>query len=91
MFTIGSQSVPVLVRLALAVAVTWCMCETIPHPKFLDPFSVTGFLTVGREFLIGITIGFITQFIAQIFVVAGQVIATTKSMTRNGKNSIKPI
>lgn len=75
MFTIGSQSVPVLVRLALAVAVTWCMCETIPHPKFLDPFSVTGFLTVGREFLIGITIGFITQFIAQIFVVAGQVIA----------------
>ena len=60
MFTIGSQSVPVLVRLALAVAVTWCMCETI---------------TVGREFLIGITIGFITQFIAQIFVVGGQVIA----------------
>lgn len=75
MFTIGSQSVPMIIRLALAVAVTWCMIETIPSPKYIDPFSVPGFLTVGREFLIGLTLGFITQFIAQIFVVAGQVIA----------------
>jgi flagellar biosynthetic protein FliR len=76
MMAFGSGSVPSVVKLGLAIAVTIVMVPSIP-PLSQDIYllSPTYFVLVGYQILIGIMLGFITQFISQIFVIAGQVIA----------------
>ena len=74
MFALSSQSVPMVIRLVLALTITFAMSSGIEVPN-VDLFTVKGFILVGYQVLIGIMIGLITQFISQIFVVAGQVIA----------------
>jgi flagellar biosynthetic protein FliR len=75
MFALSSNSVPGMIRLTLALAVTYVMASTIEPVKDVDLFTVRGFVLVGYQILIGLMIGFATQFISQIFVVAGQVVA----------------
>src|SRR5574344_1149936 len=76
MFAFSSQSVPVIIRMVLALVITFVMLPSLPPlPIDIPMFSPASFVLVGYQMLIGIIIGFITQFISQIFVVAGQVIA----------------
>ncbi|MGN1393919.1 MAG: flagellar biosynthetic protein FliR [Succinivibrionaceae bacterium] len=76
MFAIGSQSVPGNIKLALALAITIGMLPTIPNlPEHVDILSSKAFVLVGYQVIVGLALGFITQFISQIFVVAGQVVA----------------
>lgn len=75
MFALSSANVPVIIRLTLALAVTFVMASTLEPVKDIDLFTVKGFVLVGYQLLIGLLIGFLTQFISQVFVVAGQVVA----------------
>ncbi len=75
MFAFSSQNVPIVIRLTLALALTYNFLGNIPEPEVFEVFSIKGFITIAHEFLIGLGIGFVTQFISQIFVVAGQVVA----------------
>lgn len=72
----SSSSVPTRVRALTSLAVTVCMLPNIPEiSSEVEPFSVNGIVTTIAQFFIGAGIGFITQYLAQCFVLAGQVIA----------------
>lgn len=75
-FVIAGNYVPTTVRALLALTFTVCVLPSVPAvPPDLTPFSVEGLLTVASEVLKGLAMGFMTQFIAQIFTMAGQTIA----------------
>src|SRR5574344_350994 len=62
-------------ELLLSTLASFVLPSVPPLPIDIPMFSPASFVLVGYQMLIGIIIGFITQFISQIFVVAGQVIA----------------
>lgn len=77
MMVISGTSVPTRVRAMLALAITICMLPSIPavSASELQPFSVAGFLVTINEVLIGAAMGFMTQYLSQVFVIAGQTVA----------------
>ena len=76
MFVVGGNSVPMMVRALISLALTLCMLPSIPAvASDLMPFSGLGILITIKESLIGVAIGFMTSFIAQSFTIAGQAIA----------------
>lgn len=76
MFMIGGNSVPPYVRALFALMLTVCALPSIPAVSLdLEPFSGRGILVTINQVLIGFTLGFVTQFLAQTFVIAGQIVA----------------
>ncbi len=76
MFMIGGNAVPTRVRALFSLAVTICILPSIPQiSEDAQPFSGEGIITTFNQVLIGIAIGYMTQFLVQSFVVSGQVIA----------------
>ena len=76
MFALGSRSVPSVVKLSLSLALTVIIYPMVPEMRNIpDIFSPGFFLLSGYQIIIGIMLGYATQFISQIFVVAGQVVA----------------
>lgn len=77
MFVIGGSTVPVMVRALFALMLTVCLLPSIPYVNTanLQPFSGAGILTTINEVIIGFGIGFMTQYLAQVFVIAGQTVA----------------
>ncbi|MBO5565616.1 MAG: flagellar biosynthetic protein FliR [Succinivibrio sp.] len=76
MFPINGRGVPTRVRAMFAIVFTVCVMPSIPAPPAdLELLSLGGFITTMKEVLIGIAIGYMTQFLAQVFVMAGQVVA----------------
>lgn len=71
----GSKLVPVRVRLILAVAVTAVVFQHIPTYFIITELSLTLALTIAKEVLIGMALGFTTLLLAQVFVVSGQLVA----------------
>lgn len=75
-FMISGSSVPTMVRALFAMTLTFCVLPSIPHiPTDLQLFSVNGIITTLNQVIIGVGIGFMTQFIAQAFIIAGQIVA----------------
>lgn len=77
MFITGGNSVPPMVRALMALTLTVCILPSIPavSTQNLAPFSGSGILTTINEVIIGVAIGIMTQYLAQTFVIAGQVVA----------------
>ncbi len=76
MFIFGGTTVPVMARALLALALTVCMLPNIPAlPPEPLLFSTEGILTTISQVIIGAGIGFMTQFLAQSFIIAGQAVA----------------
>jgi len=71
----NSRSVPVRVRVILAVTVTVAVMPTLPQGPRLDLLGLEAILVAVREFLIGMAIGFIVQMAFSALVCAGQSIA----------------
>ena len=72
---IGTQLVPVRIRLMLAVAVTMVVAPLLPPVPAIDGISFGAGLIVTQQVLIGAALGFFMQLLFQVFVVAGQIIA----------------
>ena len=76
MFNFGGTTVPARVRALMALALTVCMLPNIPAiPAQPQLFSLDGFLTTISQVIIGAGLGFMTQFLSQSFVIAGQAVA----------------
>lgn len=71
----SGKSVPTRLKALLALAIAFIVAPTIPSPGFTELFSLTGFLLVIQQILIGVAIGFISQIFLNTFVMAGQAIA----------------
>ena len=76
----GAGSVPVRVRLALALVLAWALQPYLPAPPPVDPVSPMGFLVSASQVLIGVTMGFILQMVFSAVALAGQAIALSMGL-----------
>ncbi len=72
---IGTQLVPMRIRLLLTIVVTLVAAPLLPAMPRVDPLSVQSYLLVGQQLLIGLSMAFILQMLFQVFVLVGQMIA----------------
>lgn len=72
---IGTQSVPVRVRLAITLAVTVVIAPQLHDLPVLDPFSLAFWIIIIQQFLIGIAMGFALQLMFSAVITSGQIIA----------------
>ncbi|MEK7258491.1 MAG: flagellar biosynthetic protein FliR [Pseudomonadota bacterium] len=72
---IGTQLVPMRVRLILVVAVTVLIAPLLPAVPQVDGLSLQMVLIVTQQLVIGLALGFFMQLLFQVFVLAGQLIA----------------
>ncbi|MCR5536540.1 MAG: flagellar biosynthetic protein FliR [Succinivibrio sp.] len=76
MFLFAGRSLPMRARLLFAMAFTVCILPDVPAIKgAINLISIDGMLVVIKETLIGVALGYMTQFLAQVFTIAGQVVA----------------
>ena len=76
MVVFGTRMMPTFIRLVFSVAVTAAVVPLLPLQNLpFEIMSLPGFLVTIREALIGILIGFATEFLSQTFVLAGSVVA----------------
>lgn len=72
---LGSNFVPVRVRLILALAVSMLVAPSLPPVPQIEGLSLTVMIVVVQQILIGLALGFFLQMLFQIFVLLGQMIA----------------
>ncbi|HIV15386.1 MAG TPA: flagellar biosynthetic protein FliR [Candidatus Avisuccinivibrio pullicola] len=76
MFIISGSTVPTVVRALFCLALTVCVLPGIPElPESPQLFSGEGILTTIMQVLIGAALGFMTIYLSQAFIIAGQAVA----------------
>jgi len=80
MLVLGSQTVPVMIRAKLALVITIAMAPLLPPMPAIELFSLTGALITMQQVIVGVAIGFASQFLIQSFIMAGQIIAMQTSL-----------
>lgn len=73
---IGTQLVPVRVRLYLSLGICLVLMPTLPPMPVVDSISLQSFVLIAQEILIGVMLGFVLQLFFHAFVMAGQLVAT---------------
>lgn len=71
---IGTRSVPVRVRLIIAIVLTLIIAPVVEYPKIADPLSFEGVLISSQQVLIGIAMGFSIRVVFIVLEMAGQLI-----------------
>ncbi|RHW23176.1 flagellar biosynthetic protein FliR [Pseudomonas jilinensis] len=72
---LGTQLLPMRIRLYLALALTILIAPQVPLVPTLDALSLATWVIIAEQILIGAAMGFLLQLLFQIHVLAGQVIA----------------
>lgn len=80
MTTIGGNSVPTRIRLALVVTVTFVIAPNVTNLPNVELFSMESLFILIQQILVGATIGFISELLMQTFVTGGQVLAMQTSL-----------
>ena len=71
---VGTRSVPVRIRLVLAIAITIALVPVIPVTPYLEPFSAAWLLTSFQQIIIGIAMGLTIRTIFVALEIVGQAI-----------------
>lgn len=72
---IGTQSVPVRVRLAITLGVTTVIAPQLHDLPLIDPFSLASWIVTIQQVLIGVAMGFALQLMFSAVITSGQIIA----------------
>lgn len=72
---IGTQLVPVRIRLYLALAISVVLVPTLPPMPEVDALSLPMMLLIAEQILVGVMMGFMLLLMFHVFAVAGQIIA----------------
>lgn len=75
----GARTVPMRVRISLALLVALVVAPLFPSPP-LELFSVAGVLALGREILIGLALGFLVQMMFAALAMAGEIVALSTGL-----------
>tara|TARA_R110000765_G_scaffold144557_1_gene246583 strand:- start:13067 stop:13846 length:780 start_codon:yes stop_codon:yes gene_type:complete len=75
MIGLSAKTVPTTVRALLTLFITLIIIPVIPPVPVEDVFSVSTFVLVIQQLIIGISLGFISSMVLDTFVLAGQVVA----------------
>lgn len=76
----GARTVPVRIRIILAVVLTLVIQPTLPFLEAVEPLSGPGILIILQQLAIGIVMGIILQIMFGSLVMAGQAMATTMGL-----------
>jgi flagellar biosynthetic protein FliR len=71
----NARQTPMRWRALLALILTLVIAPTLPPVPIIDPFTLTGALTIANEILIGVAVGVMLQMAFGAMVLAGQTIA----------------
>lgn len=72
---IGSQNVPVRVRMAITLSVTVIIASQLSDVPEFNPLNFQTWMMIASEILIGVAMGFALQLAFQSVIIAGQIIA----------------
>lgn len=72
---IGTQLVPMRVRLYLALAICLLLAPTLPAMPPIDALSLRSIMLIAQEVLIGVMLGFTLQLFFHAFLIAGQIVS----------------
>ena len=72
---IGTRTVPVTLRLILAVTIAIAVAPSVPAFEYVEPFSATGLMITIQQVMIGAGIGIVIRIIFMVLEVGGEVIA----------------
>jgi len=72
---IGTQLVPMRVRLYLALAIALVLVPTLPAMPVVESLSLASFLLIAEQLVIGVMLGFVLQLFFHVFIVSGQLLA----------------
>ncbi|ANB02799.1 flagellar biosynthetic protein FliR [Ectothiorhodospira sp. BSL-9] len=76
----GAGTVPVRVRIVLALVLALMVAPLLPEPPPVSPFSLEGLLVTAQQVLIGLTMGFILQMVLSALTMAGESIALSMGL-----------
>ncbi|SJL82352.1 flagellar biosynthetic protein FliR [Vibrio palustris] len=77
----GARFVSPRIRLYLSLAITLAVMPAIPQvPQSIEVMSLRGFMITFQQIVIGVSMGMVTQFIIQTFVLLGQIIGMQSSL-----------
>lgn len=71
----GNRSVPIRVRVGIAVVLTLVIAPLAPPMPRVDPISITGMVITGQQVLVGLSLGFAVRLVFVVLEIAGQQIA----------------
>ena len=77
---LGSAYIPAMIKVLIAFVITIFIFPLIEVPIGIDPLSIPGVLIAIQQLLIGMTIGFIVQFVFNAIIIAGENIALTMGL-----------
>ena len=72
---IGTRTVPVTLRLILAVSIAIIVAPSVPPFDYVDPVSATGLMITVQQVMIGAGMGIVIRIIFMVLEVGGEVIA----------------
>lgn len=75
MVGLSARNIPTRIKLFLCVTLTFAIMPAIPATSVEQLFSFNTFLMIGKQVLIGISLGFVTVMVVETFTLAGQIIA----------------
>lgn len=76
----SARSVPVRIRVLLALFTAWILVPVIPKPPVVDLISAEALVISLYQVLIGLAMGFILQMVFAAFIIAGHSIAMTMGL-----------
>ncbi len=76
----GARTIPVRIRIILALLITILIQPVLPELPAVDALSPQGFMLILQQILIGLLIGFTMQIMFAALVMAGMIIATTMGL-----------
>jgi len=76
----GAKTVPVRIRIILAVLITILLYPTMPDTSTLDPLSPAGIVIALQQILIGVLMGLSLQIMFAALVMSGMISATTMGL-----------
>jgi len=76
----GARTVPVRIRIILALLVTLLLVPTLPDTTGLEPLSPAGLVITAQQILIGVLMGLTLHMMFAALVMAGMITATTMGL-----------
>ncbi len=76
----GARTVPARVRVLLAAVLATAIAPMVGSESTVSAFSGAGLLALGREALIGVSIGFLLQMLFAAFSMAGELVALSSGL-----------
>jgi flagellar biosynthetic protein FliR len=77
---IGSRSVPIRIRVILALVLSWMILPLLPPVPEIEPLSIGGMLITAQQVGIGLAMGFLMQLAFSAAVMVGQTIAMSMGL-----------